>query len=66
MDHEQDVSGGVEQEEEEVVAVEIRLLSHLLGLLHSITGRIPDLRRRLGVDFVIQLKQTKETRRFRH
>lgn len=32
-------------------------LPDLLGSLHSIAGRIPDLRRRPGVDFVIKLKR---------
>lgn len=30
-------------------------LPDLLGSLHSVAGRIPDLRRRPGVDFVVKL-----------
>lgn len=32
-------------------------LPDLLGSLHSVAGRIPDLRRRPGVDFIIKLKR---------
>lgn len=39
------------------------LLSHLFGFLHSITGRIFDLWRWLGVDFIIELKQTKKRKK---
>lgn len=41
-----------------------RLSSHLFGFLHGITGGIPDLGGRLGVDFIVELKQTEETRTF--
>lgn len=30
---------------------------HLFGFLHSIAGRVSDLWRGLGVDFIVELKQ---------
>lgn len=33
------------------------VFSHLFGFLHSIAGRVSDLWRRLGVDFIVELKQ---------